>query len=297
MSFPIIEVQLKDKEYPRSLAQIHDPPKQLYCRGNLKLLNTFCFSVVGTRKMTPYGKEATEHIVSGLAGSGITIVSGLAMGIDAVAHQAALDSNLPTIAVLGSPVDDNGIGPRINFLLAQEILKNAKITDFNHLKNFDYLVATTSKLGTDFNLPRSPITPDKLAKSIKNKYSAKIGILFGREGQGLHNDEIKKCDFTVAIPTSKKYSAMNVSHSVGILLYELRKVIRIENIVDHINPISLAEKNQILKMFDQILNTLKFSSEEKKQTQKKVWKRIIGRSFLSKREAYAVMGFLRKIMK
>ncbi|OGM98525.1 MAG: DNA protecting protein DprA, partial [Candidatus Yanofskybacteria bacterium RIFCSPHIGHO2_01_FULL_39_8b] len=124
MNFPITELKLKDKEYSKLLAQIADPPKQLYCRGNTKLLNGFCFSVVGTRKLTAYGKEATEHIISGLAGSGMTIVSGLAMGIDAVAHQSALDNDLPTIAVLGSTVDDRGIGPQVNFNLAKEILKN-----------------------------------------------------------------------------------------------------------------------------------------------------------------------------
>src|SRR3989344_1975518 len=124
MNFPITELKLKDKEYSKLLAQIADPPKQLYCRGNTKLLNGFCFSVVGTRKLTAYGKEATEHIISGLAGSGMTIVSGLAMGIDAVAHQSALDNDLPTIAVLGSTVDDRWIGPQVNFNLAKEILKN-----------------------------------------------------------------------------------------------------------------------------------------------------------------------------
>src|SRR3989344_2472767 len=124
MNFPITELKLKDKEYSKLLAQIADPPKQLYCRGNTKLLNGFCFSVVGTRKLTAYGKEATEHIISGLAGSGMTIVSGLALGVDAAAHKAALDNNLPTIAVLGSTVDDRGIGPQVNFNLAKEILKN-----------------------------------------------------------------------------------------------------------------------------------------------------------------------------
>ncbi|MDO8496479.1 MAG: DNA-processing protein DprA [bacterium] len=124
MSWPIKEIKLKTKEYSKLLAQIHDPPKQLYCRGNIKLLNTFCLGVVGTRKLTAYGKEATEKIVSDLADSGMTIVSGLAMGIDAVAHQTALDNELPTIAVLGSTVKDNNIGPRVNFLLAMEILKN-----------------------------------------------------------------------------------------------------------------------------------------------------------------------------
>src|SRR3989344_3850281 len=106
MQHPILEIRQEAKDYPKLLAQIHDPPKQLYCRGNIKLLNSFCFTVVGTRKITAYGREATEKIIAGLTESGMTIVSGLAMGIDAAAHQAALDNDLPTIAVLGSGVDD-----------------------------------------------------------------------------------------------------------------------------------------------------------------------------------------------
>ena len=137
MSFSVIEVKYKDKEYSKLLGQIHDPPEQLYCRGNIKLLNTFCFGVVGTRKLTAYGKEATEKIVSGLAGSGMTIVSGLAMGIDAVAHQTALDNDLPTIAVLGSTVDDSGIGPQVNFNLAHEILKNKGLLISEYAKRLD----------------------------------------------------------------------------------------------------------------------------------------------------------------
>lgn len=124
MKFTIEEIKLNSRSYPKLLAQIHNPPKQLYCRGNIELLNSFCIGVVGTRKLTAYGKEATERIVSELAGHDITIASGLAMGIDAVAHQTALDNNLSTIAVLGSGIDDNCIYPRINFDLAKEILTN-----------------------------------------------------------------------------------------------------------------------------------------------------------------------------
>jgi DNA processing protein len=93
--------------------------------------------VVGTRKLTAYGKQATEYIVSGLADSGMTIVSGLAMGIDAVAHQKALDDNIPTIAVLGSPVSDDGISPQVNYDLAQDILRSngLLISEYNDKKD------------------------------------------------------------------------------------------------------------------------------------------------------------------
>src|SRR5262245_29617220 len=109
MEFPIKEITIEDKKYPELLKKIADPPAKLYYRGNPELLNTFCFSVVGTRKITSYGKEVASHIVTGLANTGWTIVSGLAMGVDAIAHQTALDVGLPTIAVLGATIDDNGI--------------------------------------------------------------------------------------------------------------------------------------------------------------------------------------------
>src|SRR3989344_1808241 len=124
MKYPIIEIALSDKDYPKILSKIYDPPKILYCRGNISFLNTNCLAVVETRKITANGQEATQKIVSGLSDSGFTIVSGLALGIDAVAHKTALDYDLPTIAVLGSTVDDNGIGPRTNLSLAKEILEN-----------------------------------------------------------------------------------------------------------------------------------------------------------------------------
>jgi len=121
----ITQIKLVDKNYPIMLAEIADPPKQLYCRGNLELLNSECFGIVGTRKLTSYGKEAARELTRDLINSGgFTIVSGLAMGIDAVAHQAALDAGGKTIAVLGGGVSDANIGPKINLPLAKNILKN-----------------------------------------------------------------------------------------------------------------------------------------------------------------------------
>ncbi len=120
----VINIDQKSKRFPKLLAQIADPPKQLYCRGNLDLLNSECIAVVGTRKLTDYGKDAAEHIVRDLANSGFVIVSGLALGIDAIAHQTTLDCGGRTIAVLGGGVSDGSIGPRTNLNLARNIVKN-----------------------------------------------------------------------------------------------------------------------------------------------------------------------------
>lgn len=112
------------KGYPRLLAQIADPPEKLYCRGDVALLDSFCIAVVGTRKISDYGRQACRDIVGVLAAADITIVSGLAFGIDAVAHQATLDTEGKTIAVLGAGVGDDTIGPRSNLPLAHDILSH-----------------------------------------------------------------------------------------------------------------------------------------------------------------------------
>ncbi|MBW2982271.1 RNA methyltransferase [Candidatus Woesearchaeota archaeon] len=173
---------------------------------------------------------------------------------------------------------------------AQDVLKKAKtVSSLSSIKST--LVATTGKIGTDYNIPRSPISPEKLA-TIANK-KKDIALVFGRENSGLNNEEISKCDFVVTIPTSKKYSVMNLSHAVTILLYELSKTK--ENISSHIIFASQQDKKQLMKMLNKALNKMDFATKEKKQTQILVWKRMIGKSFLTKREAFALMGFLRKI--
>jgi DNA processing protein len=96
---------LKDAAYPRRLRDIYDPPPLLYLRGELKKQDDFALSIVGSRRTSPYGRGITEKISRDLVRSGITIVSGMARGIDAVAHWGALSEGGRTIAVLGCGVD------------------------------------------------------------------------------------------------------------------------------------------------------------------------------------------------
>ena len=115
-------VTIQDQLYPLSLKNIAQPPFLLYAKGNSSLLNTLCFAVVGTRRPTDYGRRATPLIAEGVAKAGFTIVSGLAMGIDGLAHRAALKSNTPTIAVLGGGINDDSIVHE-NRVVAKEIIK------------------------------------------------------------------------------------------------------------------------------------------------------------------------------
>lgn len=116
---------LLDKEYPENLRQIFDPPNVLYFKGELKREDHNALAVVGTRKITSYGKEVTEMLVRDLSVYNLTIVSGLARGVDSFAHKLALENGLRTIAVLGSGVDV--IYPPENQNLAAEITKNGAL--------------------------------------------------------------------------------------------------------------------------------------------------------------------------
>ncbi|MEK7065260.1 MAG: DNA-processing protein DprA [Patescibacteria group bacterium] len=112
-----------DEEYPKLLKEIYDPPFCLFVRGQIPK-NEFMLAVVGPRRYTSYGKQVTEEIVSELARQGITIVSGLAFGIDSIAHKATLKAGGATVAVLGSGVNKQHIAPAEHAQLAEEIIAN-----------------------------------------------------------------------------------------------------------------------------------------------------------------------------
>lgn len=112
-------ISIWDEIYPKLLKRIYSPPLILYCLGDLSKLNESGIAVVGTRTPTQYGKDLTEKITIGLVQKGITIVSGLARGIDTIAHKSALKSNGITIAVTGSGLDK--IYPPENKSLYNEI--------------------------------------------------------------------------------------------------------------------------------------------------------------------------------
>lgn len=111
-----------DDEYPKSLLEIIDFPVLLYCKGAINLLNSNCFSVVGSRKASMYASTIINEFVPKLVKAGKTIVSGMAIGVDSMAHKSCLACNGKTIAVLGSGV--NVIYPNTNKNLYENILKN-----------------------------------------------------------------------------------------------------------------------------------------------------------------------------
>lgn len=114
-------ISITDKEYPGILKEIYDAPISLYIRGNKNILNQEAVAIIGCRECTNYGRNITEELAYDISKNKINIVSGLAKGIDAIAHKGAILSGGKTIAVLGNGLDI--IYPNENINLAKEILK------------------------------------------------------------------------------------------------------------------------------------------------------------------------------
>ena len=123
MKYKVIKVNMNSRYYPERLRNIDDPPKELYCLGNLELLNyKNNIAMIGSRNCSSYGERAAKDFSYNLAKEGICIVSGLAKGIDSFSHIGALNAKGKTIAVLGSGLDN--IYPKENIKLVEEIIKN-----------------------------------------------------------------------------------------------------------------------------------------------------------------------------
>lgn len=128
-------IDIKDKEYPKLLKKINDPPKKLYYKGiwSSEIFEN-CLAVVGSRRMTTYGRQAVNRIVSEIAAAGVTIVSGFMYGIDAASHRAAIDAGGRTIAVMPCGIDL--IHPEYQKKLYDDILKNDGLVISEYVKDF-----------------------------------------------------------------------------------------------------------------------------------------------------------------
>lgn len=120
-------VHLSSSEFPEVLApvrEIPEPPKELWLAGRLPDEDVTLLCVVGSRRYTNYGAEVVRHLIAGLSGLRVCIVSGLALGIDSIAHAAALETGLHTMAVPGSGLSDKVLYPRSNQNLARKIIES-----------------------------------------------------------------------------------------------------------------------------------------------------------------------------
>ena len=129
---------LLQSEYPELLKEIPQPPTQLRYEGELPHKGNKLLAVVGSRKYSTYGREVCESLIAGLADSPVTIVSGLALGMDSIAHRAAMKVGLQTIAIPGSGLNRKNIAPRSHAMLADEIIENGGglLSEFDDLMSY-----------------------------------------------------------------------------------------------------------------------------------------------------------------
>lgn len=160
---------------------------------------------------------------------------------------------------------------------------------------FDFIVGTTSKVGSDYNVLRISVTPRRLAGSLVD-VKGRVAILFGRESVGLTNRELELCDVVVSIPSSDVYPVLNVSHAVAIILYELfmcglegkGKSLRFREA-------SGVEKEILFKYFNRVLEAVDYPGY-KRRIARTIFKHVIGRGFISGREAHTLMGVFRSVL-
>lgn len=174
---------------------------------------------------------------------------------------------------------------------ASKIIDEAKIVDsFKKIpKILDYLIATSSiDYESDKKHLRNPVYPDDLTKKIF-ELDCKVGLIFGREDYGLYNNEIEKCDIMLRIPTSKNYSSMNLSHSVGIVLYNLfvnKDFKPVEN-----RKMNGLEKEKLFSFLETLIDETNIPEHKKEKTMI-MFRRLIGRAMPSTWEFHRMMGVL-----
>ena len=193
----IKKISIEDKNYPKRLKEIKDPPKILYCLGEIKSEED-CFAIVGARKCTNYGKEIAYRIASDLAEVGLTIVSGFAPGIDTMAHKAVIERGKRTIAVLGTGIDEKSIYPKSNLKLIDKILENggAIISEFKpqtHGTKYTFpqrnRIISGLSLGVlivEARMQSGALITANYAKEQKRKVFAVPGSIFSQASKGCH---------------------------------------------------------------------------------------------------------------
>ncbi len=178
---------------------------------------------------------------------------------------------------------------------AREIIYNRQ--EYNSLPEFmekeciDFIVGTTGTAGGSYNLPRIAITPENLAESLN--VQGDIALIFGREGDGLTNQELELCDLVVSIPTHESYPILNITHAAAIIFYEIFKTQKDYPVAD-LDEASLEEKEGLIDYVDEVLSKLDYPPHKKKNASI-AFKRMLGRAFISGREAHTLKGMFRRI--
>lgn len=233
---------LEQKDFPEKLKNIKKSPKKLYLIGNKKLLFEDSIAIIGSRKNSKYGEESCRKIAKELALRNIIITSGLAIGIDTIAHKVALENNSKTIAVLGSGFDN--IFPKENEKLYNDIIENDGLI----ISEYSPDEKATSEKFPQRNRIISAISIGILVVEARNKSGTGITVRYGIEQ--------KKKIFAIPGNINSKYSegTNKIIKSGGFLVTDVK---------------------DILERYPQFLNKKRKNIVEKSKKIKKEWIKII----------------------
>jgi TrmH family RNA methyltransferase len=181
---------------------------------------------------------------------------------------------------------------------AGEVLKEASIVEDldDALEGAQWVVGTTSIVAKKpGNLRRTAITLEELTEQTMNRQE-EIVLLFGREGSGLSNRELDRCDVVVSIPSSSTYRALNVASAAAIVFYELWKAEGNREARGYLDEADAEIRGRILRLFDS-LAVKGGTPAHKRRLADKAFKNVVSRAFMSKREAFLIMGVMRRAVK
>jgi tRNA/rRNA methyltransferase len=201
------------------------------------------------------------------------------------------------------------INPRINLASPEiEIVARRSIQIINQAdlrffslqelrEDFNLLVGTTARVGSDYNLNRVALTPEEAFTN--ELFGENIGIVFGREQYGLNNEEISLCDLLVCIPTDENYPVLNLSHALSIVLYTIQhSLLTNKNQISLKKPkhrvASINEREQLKIYFNQLIKETRYHPE-KQHVASQAFSNILSRGYVSGREVTTLMGVFKWI--
>lgn len=238
--------QLVPRDFPQLLREIPGAPKKMYLRGEMPSHDAKWLAVVGSRACTEYGRRALRYLVEGLRGYPIVIVSGLAYGVDAEAHRAALDNGLTTVGVPGSGLDWNVLYPRAHASLAREIVERggALLSEEEpSARSMDYMFPKRNRimagishatLVIEAKQKSGSLITAKLATDFNRDLLVVPGSIFSDESAGTHlflrlgaTAVTTPDDVLVALGIQKRDGPSALSHLRDDLSEEERRVFEI----------------------------------------------------------------------
>lgn len=194
--------------------------------------------------------------------------------------------------VLVDPLTELGEEARSCAKHGKEVLERARRMEFESLwEEFDFVIGTTSTRKLDPRSPRVAISPEELVSRLK-EVDGKLAILFGREDEGLSNEQLERCDVVVSIPASESYPVLNISHAAAILFYELFERAEVK-LPKKMERASGKEKEVLIHNLSLLLDVLNYP-KFKKDVALRMFRKVTGRAFITAKEARALTGVFKK---